>query len=123
MDRKYLLGAMLGTVILATACARSTSVGAAGPHLDAEADANVDADAGDQLPVVDADASPPTAGELCTASGGTVTTGSCCLDSPASFPDTCSIGSCGCAPASSHTIAICDCLGGCFTPGVGCVMP
>jgi len=73
--------------------------------------------------VTDTDAGTPTAEALCTSSGGTVTTGSCCAGGPAAFPDTCAVGACGCDPASSHTIATCDCPGGCFAAGVGCTKP
>ena len=111
----------LGVLILTAACERTTSIGAAGHHADGETDTGLDADAGDQSPVVDGDAGAPTDEELCTSSGGTVMTASCCLGAPASFPDTCSIGSCACAPADSHPIPTCDCPGGCFSPGAGCV--
>ncbi|HEY8923585.1 MAG TPA: hypothetical protein VIU64_04330 [Polyangia bacterium] len=107
--------------LVACACDRSTSVGAAGRRSDAatDADAGADTDAGDDA--ADADGATPTAEELCLASGGTLTTASCCLSAPASFPDTCAIGACSCAPANSRTIPTCDCPGGCFSPGVGCV--
>lgn len=56
----------------------------------------------------------------CTGSGGTVTTGTCC-ESTDPFPDLCSVGACGCAPAYSHEIALCDCgAGRCFN-GTSCV--
>ena len=122
-DPKWLLCALLGAVIFTGACERTTSVGTAGRQGDADADGEMDGDAGDQPSAVDVDAATPTDDQLCTASGGTVTTASCCMNGVASFPDTCSIGSCGCPPASSHTIATCDCPGGCFSPGVGCVQP
>ena len=52
--------------------------------------------------------------EGCIASGGTVSTGSCCSSAP-DFPDTCQIGSCGCAPGLSRDLPICDCgEGRCF---------
>jgi hypothetical protein len=45
---------------------------------------------------------------------------SCCTD-VGDFPDMCRVGACGCAPASSHTIATCTCpSGSCFSPDVGC---
>jgi hypothetical protein len=44
----------------------------------------------------------------CRQSGGTVETGLCCA-SVGDFPNTCSIGSCGCSPSSSHEVKICDC--------------
>jgi len=105
--------ALLGAVVLTCACERSTSVGAAGRHSDGA----TDPEAGDEV----VDAATPSAEELCRTSGGTVTTASCCLSVPASFPDTCLVGACGCAPASSRTIPTCDCPGGCFSPGLGCV--
>jgi hypothetical protein len=120
MDTKRLLFAMLGAVILTSACERTTSVGAAGQYADAamDADPTVDADTGDRPP--DADAATPTPEELCTTSGGTVTTSSFCMSIVAPFPDTCAVGSC--SPANSHTIGTCNCPEGqCFSPGVGCL--
>ena len=69
----------------------------------------------------DGDASMAGAAELCTSTGGIVTTANCCANGVASFPDTCIIGACGCSPASSVTIMICSCAAGCFSPDVGCV--
>lgn len=97
--------AVLAILIAASSCDRTTSVGAVGPHRDAAAD------------------TAPTDGaaELCTSSGGTITTASCCANGAAAFPDTCAVGACGCSPAGSVTIMICNCPAGCFSPGVGCV--
>jgi hypothetical protein len=114
MGTTRLLCAMLGAVLLTSACARTTSVGAVGSHADAASD---DGDAGDRPP----DA--PTAEERCTSTGGTVSTASCCANGTASFPDTCSIGACGCAPADSRLMNTCNCPGGCFAPDIGCVIP
>ena len=48
----------------------------------------------------------PAAG--CEATGGTVTTASCCTDAP--FPDFCAgDGACGCAPEDSVEAEICSC--------------
>jgi hypothetical protein len=44
----------------------------------------------------------------CRHSGGTVEAGLCCA-SVGDFPNTCSIGSCGCSPSSSREVKICDC--------------
>jgi hypothetical protein len=44
----------------------------------------------------------------CLSSGGTVTTASCCAGAPA-FPDTCTIGSCGCSPQNSVQVDSCSC--------------
>lgn len=117
MTCKRLWCAVLGLMLAGAACDRSVSVGAAGGHADAGADGVPVVDSGPR----DKDASPATAAELCTSTGGTVTTASCCANGVASFPDTCVIGACGCPPASSVTIMICSCGGGCFSPGVGCV--
>ena len=70
------------------------------------------------------DASPPPsdggAKALCTTTGGTVSTSLCCA-STGDFPDTCGVGACGCAPSSSHTVAVCDCPGSkCFDTTKGC---
>jgi len=114
MNIGRLLFALLGAIILSSACERTTSVGAAFRHADPDAgDGPPDAD-------TDADASTPTAEELCTTSGGTVTTSSYCMSIVAPFPDTCSVGNC--SPANSHTIGTCNCPAGeCFSPGFGCV--
>ncbi len=44
----------------------------------------------------------------CVHSGGTVGTKLCCA-SVGDFQNTCSIGGCGCSPASSHQVTVCDC--------------
>ena len=117
MNAEHLLRAVLGAILVTSACQRSTSVGAAGRPADAEMDAEAETatDAGD------ADTMTPPLEALCTTTGGAVTTASCCMNGTASFPNTCSIGACSCPPASSHTIPVCDCPGGCFSPDAGCV--
>jgi hypothetical protein len=65
------------------------------------------------------------AADLCTTSGGTVSTQLCC-SSAADFRDTCTtaVGACGCAPSSSVVVSVCTCPnGGCYLPGYGCVGP
>ncbi|MBI5498629.1 MAG: hypothetical protein HY907_00170 [Deltaproteobacteria bacterium] len=66
--------------------------------------------------LVDADS--PAAS--CAAAGGTVRTGACCL-SAGDFPNTCRIGPCGCSPANSHDIQVCDCGEGRCFDGTTCV--
>jgi hypothetical protein len=120
MDTRQVLIAMLGAIILTSACERTTSVGAAGQDAEAAMDADpaMDAGRGDGAP--DTDAATPTAEELCTASGGSVTTSSYCMSIVAPFPDTCAVGTC--SPANSHTIGTCNCPDGeCYSPGIGCV--
>ncbi|MFT6399049.1 MAG: hypothetical protein ACJAYU_003812 [Bradymonadia bacterium] len=46
----------------------------------------------------------------CTNSGGTGVTVECCA-STAEFPDTCSIGACGCSPEDSEPVGTCGCGG------------
>jgi len=60
--------------------------------------------------------------EACIASGGSVSTDLCCA-SVGNFPNTCSIGPCGCSPASSHEVQVCLCgTGKCFAEAsLGCV--
>lgn len=69
------------------------------------------------------DASPDVtsnSAELCTSTGGTVASSQCCLSVDA-FPNTCSIGACGCSPQNSHAVSVCSCPnGGCFDPARGC---
>lgn len=58
--------------------------------------------------------------KACLDSGGTVETGTCC-QSAGDFPNSCLIGACGCAPANSHPVKICDCgQEKCFN-GASCV--
>lgn len=56
----------------------------------------------------------------CRHSGGSVETGLCCA-SVGDFPNTCSIGSCGCSPASSHEVKTCDCGPNRCFDGIKCV--
>jgi len=56
----------------------------------------------------------------CLASGGTVTSAMCCA-SIGDFPDTCAIGACGCAPAASHAVHVCECAAGSCFDGSGYV--
>lgn len=56
----------------------------------------------------------------CISSGGTVATSLCC-QSVGDFPNTCGIGPCGCAPANSHEVNICDCGAGKCFDGNRCV--
>jgi hypothetical protein len=56
----------------------------------------------------------------CTATGGTISSGLCCL-ATGDFPNSCTTGACGCAPGSSHTVQRCTCpTGQCFNPATGC---
>jgi hypothetical protein len=65
----------------------------------------------------DAGASGPAAS--CVASGGTVGMQLCCGATP-DFPNTCSIGACGCAPSSSHQVSVCNCPSGTCFDGTAC---
>jgi hypothetical protein len=56
----------------------------------------------------------------CLTSGGTVTSAMCCASS-GDFPDICAIGVCGCAPAASHDVRVCDCGAGSCFDGSRCV--
>lgn len=57
---------------------------------------------------------------LCTMTGGTVGMGNCCT-SAGDFPDGCAVGPCGCGPADSHMVKICQCPAmQCFDPVAGC---
>lgn len=60
------------------------------------------------------------AATTCVASGGTVATSSCCLTA-GNFPNTCQVGACSCAPASSHAVQTCSCPTGTCFDGVRCV--
>jgi hypothetical protein len=61
------------------------------------------------------------AADVCTASGGTVTTALCCAAS-GDFPNQCLVGACSCAPSSSHEVKICNCGGGRCWDGSHCVL-
>ncbi|ODS39279.1 MAG: hypothetical protein A7316_05940 [Candidatus Altiarchaeales archaeon WOR_SM1_86-2] len=58
--------------------------------------------------------------QACIDSGGTVRTGLCCK-SVGDFPNTCTIGACGCSPENSHEVKICDCGEGKCFDGSTCV--
>jgi hypothetical protein len=55
----------------------------------------------------------------CVASGGIVTNSTCC-NSVEDFPNTCSIGACGCSLEYSHTIKTCSCPEGTCFDGERC---
>lgn len=61
-----------------------------------------------------------SAAQLCTDSGGTVQTASCCM-ATGDFPDLCAVGACGCSPENSHDVQICACPQGQCFDGTGCV--
>ncbi len=54
-----------------------------------------------------------TAEEKCLDSGGEVSSGLCCKEAN-DFPNTCSIGACGCSEDNSELKLVCDCEDGCF---------
>jgi hypothetical protein len=56
----------------------------------------------------------------CEHSGGTVGTQLCCA-SAGDFANMCSIGGCGCSPASSHEITVCNCGPNKCFDGMKCV--
>ena len=62
----------------------------------------------------------PIPAEGCLQSGGTISTGLCC-QAVESFPNTCAIGACGCAPDASHEVAICICPTNTCFDGESCV--
>jgi hypothetical protein len=58
---------------------------------------------------------------VCTATGGTVSTASCC-QSAGDFPNTCLVGACSCPTSGSHSVQVCDCpVGQCYDGTSGCV--
>jgi hypothetical protein len=63
---------------------------------------------------------PCEVGGACTSSGGTVEKGMCCK-SAEDFPNLCLIGACGCGPADSHEVSICNCGEGKCWDGEECV--
>jgi hypothetical protein len=129
------LGVVLGLVLGAAGCGGSSGGahdGAAADATDAPADvAQADAfwwPATDTGPAPADDATAADARELsdapsknvCTSTGGTVSTAACCFGT-ADYPNTCSIGPCGCAPEDSTQVTVCSCPAQkCFMPGVGC---
>lgn len=46
--------------------------------------------------------------QSCLLSGGTIGTSLCCT-STSDFPNLCLIGACGCSPANSHQVKVCNC--------------
>jgi len=63
---------------------------------------------------------PSTPEQGCLGSGGTVMTALCCA-STTDFPNTCSIGACGCSPDASHEVSVCECGAGTCFNGSACV--
>lgn len=59
--------------------------------------------------------------QACLLSGGTIGASLCCL-SASDFPNLCLIGACGCSPADSHEVKICDCGEGKCFDGTECVV-
>lgn len=58
--------------------------------------------------------------KACLASGGNVSNALCCGQTK-DFSNNCAIGACGCAPASSHQVKICQCGEGKCFDGNSCV--
>jgi hypothetical protein len=59
--------------------------------------------------------------QACALSGGIIKTSLCCA-SASDFPNLCLIGACGCSPADSHQVKVCDCgEDKCFN-GSGCIV-
>lgn len=56
--------------------------------------------------------------KACLDSGGQISVASCCSGN---FPNICLIGACGCSPANSHKVKICDCGEGKCFDGQKCV--
>jgi hypothetical protein len=56
----------------------------------------------------------------CEQSGGTVLSQLCCA-SAGDFPNTCSIGACGCPPSASADTLVCDCGSSRCFDGTTCV--
>ena len=57
----------------------------------------------------------------CIASGGSIETTSCCAGQ-SDFPDTCSIGACGCSPSASKITRVCNCEEGMCFDGTTCTV-
>lgn len=58
----------------------------------------------------------------CEAGGGVESTALCC-EGVGDYPNTCLIGGCGCAPAFSHEVRVCQCPDEMCFDGVECVRP
>ena len=125
MYKRGMRSLLLVVGLVVAACGGSSSPspdGAGGGDGAAVADGAAGADGSTPtidgaLPTADASADE----QLCTSMGGTVDTILCCGATP-DLVDMCSIGPCGCAPASSHETRQCRCPEGtCFKPELGCV--
>jgi hypothetical protein len=62
----------------------------------------------------------PPQPDICQKAGGTTTTASCCK-STQDFPNTCLRGPCGCSPANSHDVKVCQCSSDKCFDGTNCV--
>jgi hypothetical protein len=60
--------------------------------------------------------------EKCTSSGGSIAVQSCC-QSVSDFPNTCTVGACGCSEADSKQVSVCVCPEGYCFDGTECVQP
>lgn len=88
---------------------------------DSQGTPTSDGPASDLAPIT-ADARPGDLSALCVATGGQVTSGTCCA-TVQDFPNTClGVGTCGCSPSNSHPVKTCACPASrCFTQENGCV--
>lgn len=107
--------AMAATIVaggLSLACSTSSTGGA---DASAAYDSGMDSASSSDSAIGEGGAS-----TLCASTGGTVSSSSCC-QAAGDFPDSCKVGACGCAPASSHTVKTCVCpTGKCFDTALGC---
>ncbi|MDX2166251.1 MAG: hypothetical protein SF182_04285 [Deltaproteobacteria bacterium] len=70
-------------------------------------------------PVPTATPTPNPLAQACVDAGGTVTTRLCC-SGQSDFPSTCGIGACGCSPAASRLLPLCECPDGSCWNGTDC---
>ena len=108
---KQFRGALFA-ILLVCGCSSSATDGA-----DAASDGGCTGTACADVASTDSGAGDAAAG--CVASGGTLGTESCCTSS-GDFPSSCLVGACGCAPANSHSVQVCNCPSGQCFDGTRC---
>jgi hypothetical protein len=99
--RRLTLGALLAVALLVSAC------GSDDDHAPTATPTATATRAATATPT------PNPAAQACRDAGGTVTTGTCCAGA-SDFPNTCGLGVCGCSPAASRPLPLCECPGGCW---------
>jgi len=112
----------VGEIVTCVRIALGLSAIAACPESDGDDDGRVEINELIQTVAValETDVPKECTARRCEFSGGSLGIRLCCRSAD-SFPDTCSVGACACAPADSHEVAYCDCGAGQCFDGWSCI--